>query len=94
LTGGIDKVPDRGSPSRSTSERRGILFVDGRFNPTRHAAARRAAARHLDFVRSLCGLAGVLCLFFYGQDVNRFDYKLHRVTDLEAEFLHRLRGQD
>jgi len=27
----MDEVPDRGSPSRSTSERRGTFFADGRF---------------------------------------------------------------
>jgi len=52
LTGGIDKVPDRGSPSRSTSEQRGSFFADGCAIRTGHAAARRAAVRHFDFVHS------------------------------------------
>jgi len=49
----MDKVPDRGSPSRSMSERRASFFPDGRFVCTGHAAARKAAVRHLDFVYSL-----------------------------------------
>jgi len=44
------KASDRGSPSRSTSERIGIFFADGGSIPTRHAAARRAAVR--DFVHA------------------------------------------
>jgi len=49
---GMDKVPARGSPSRSAFERRRSFSADGRSIRTGHAAARRAASRDLDFVYS------------------------------------------